>query len=72
VSEVKEQLTLPAVESAKSVVVVTVSHAHHRLAVDRDDWDAMNDDERHDYVYDAAEELGWIEVSYALETPTIP
>ena len=65
-----EQLTTPGIPAIQTVIEVTVEPGMHRLAVDLEEWERMDEDERASHVYDAAEELGWFNVSYRREGST--
>lgn len=64
-----EQLTVPGVPHAYAVIEVTAVSSVHRLRVDLEEWQSMDEEERNAWVYEAAEELGWLNVSFVRESP---
>lgn len=61
------QLGLPAIEPRHVIVEVTVIARVHRLQVDADDWEGMDEQERAEHIHECAEELGWFGTSYVVE-----
>lgn len=55
----KEQLSEEDVD-----VLGIVMHATFKVRVNRSTWEAMDEEERREYVYESAEEFGVIDVTY--------